>query len=97
MGIGPFRLANLKRVSSNPRAVAGAFSYIGQMINIKYYEKTGRPPGCDVIKEDWDTLIILDGCRFDTFEEMNWIDGTLESRKSRGSERLAESCMTRFT
>jgi len=88
MGIGPFRLANLKRVSSNPRAVAGAFSYIGQMINIKYYEKTGRPPGCDVIKEDWDTLIILDGCRFDTFEEMNWIDGTLESRKSRGSESL---------
>lgn len=38
-----------------------------------------------MMEEDWDNLIILDGCRYDLFEETNTIDGELEYRISPGS------------
>ncbi|RKY40302.1 MAG: hypothetical protein DRP76_02245 [Candidatus Omnitrophota bacterium] len=41
--------------------------------------------GIDVMDEDWDNLIILDACRYDTFREVNWIKGILEKKVSRGS------------
>lgn len=88
MRTGPFRLANIIRVARNPRAVLGALSFVGQELNIRYYGAVERTGGCDIIKEDWDSLIILDGCRFDLFRDVNWLDGTLEQRTSLGSESL---------
>lgn len=41
--------------------------------------------GVDVAEEDWDYLVILDACRYDVFEEENWLDGRLEKRVSKGS------------
>ena len=41
--------------------------------------------GVYVYDEEWDNLIILDACRYDTFKELNTIGGRLESRISRGS------------
>ena len=41
--------------------------------------------GVYVYDEQWDNLIILDACRYDTFKELNKIAGKLESRISRGS------------
>jgi hypothetical protein len=41
--------------------------------------------GCDVMSEDWDTLIILDACRYDTFHQLNHLEGSLEYRISQGS------------
>jgi len=41
--------------------------------------------GVYVYDQPWDNLIILDACRYDTFEELNSINGKLESRISRGS------------
>ena len=41
--------------------------------------------GLYVVDEDWDNLIILDACRYDIFEELNTIEGKLESQISRGS------------
>ncbi|WP_247009704.1 hypothetical protein [Halorientalis litorea] len=38
--------------------------------------------GVDVVEEDWDNLIILDACRFDMFEELNTIPGTLSQKRS---------------
>lgn len=38
-----------------------------------------------VMEEDWDNLLILDACRYDTFSEENWLDGSLERRVSIGS------------
>jgi len=35
-----------------------------------------------VTEEDWDNLLLLDACRYDVFSEVNWLDGTLESRIS---------------
>lgn len=41
--------------------------------------------GVDVIDEDWDTLVILDACRYELFSEENPIEGRLEKRISRGA------------
>jgi hypothetical protein len=41
--------------------------------------------GMDVFDRDWDNLIILDGCRYDLFEEHNTIAGDLEKVTSKGS------------
>jgi arylsulfatase A-like enzyme len=42
--------------------------------------------GIDIFNQDWDNLIILDGCRYDKFSEIHNFDGDLESRISRGSK-----------
>lgn len=44
------------------------------------------PEGCDLMAEEWDQLIILDGCRLDTFERHNTIEGSLETRISKGAK-----------
>ena len=41
--------------------------------------------GVNIHEEDWDNLVILDACRFDYFEKYHDLEGTLESRLSRGS------------
>ena len=54
----------------------------------RYYSYTNRLPGDYVPSEDWDNLIILDGCRFDLFKDViNSFDvpGTLEKRNSLGT------------
>lgn len=43
-----------------------------------------NPDGICIFEEDWDNLIILDACRYDTFESVSDLDGTLDSRISRG-------------
>lgn len=42
-------------------------------------------PGIDVFEADWDTLVILDACRFDYFAEVVDLPGTLTRVQSRGS------------
>lgn len=37
------------------------------------------------MEEDWDNLIILDACRYDTFRDRHELDGTLEPRISQGT------------
>lgn len=58
-------------------------------INRKYYNlinnKDYNESGSNIIDEDWDTLIILDACRYDMFSEINSIRGDLDHRISRGS------------
>lgn len=41
----------------------------------------------EVIEGDWEYLIVLDACRFDTFESVyrDYVDGDLQKRESRGS------------
>lgn len=44
--------------------------------------------GVDIFTEDWDTLVILDACRYDVFRDQNSIAGRLESRESKASETV---------
>jgi len=58
-------------------------------INRLYYRRLNTRSyniqGVDIFAEDWDTLIILDACRYDMFERIVDLRGQLESRISRGS------------
>ncbi|MFB6102263.1 MAG: hypothetical protein ABEJ73_06815 [Haloplanus sp.] len=75
------------------RRLAGGETSVRQLaahhLNRLYY--AARNPdgynadGIDVFEEDWDNLLILDACRYDSFAERSTLDGTLESRTSRGS------------
>jgi len=64
-------------ISTGKRALMKGCQLLGKLENTH--------AGVDVMGEDWDVLLILDGCRFDMFERLNTIPGTLESRRSRGS------------
>lgn len=44
-----------------------------------------NPRGTNFLKADWDNLILLDACRYDFFEEINDLEGHLESRESLGA------------
>jgi len=48
------------------------------LFNLKY-----QPNRVDILAEDWGLLIVLDACRYDMFEELNTIDGSLSKRISK--------------
>jgi len=52
------------------------------------YTRSYNTGGVDIFAEDWDTLIILDACRYDTFAEQSSLPGELQSRVSRGSNTV---------
>ncbi len=52
-------------------------------IFIKLIARKNR--GVYILDEKWDNLIILDGCRYDIFKELNNLEGILEWRISRGT------------
>lgn len=53
--------------------------------NIIFRVRNGE--GVNVMDEDWDTLVILDACRYDSFQDINIpFDGELQFRISQGSK-----------
>ena len=58
--------------------------WINQLIN----QRLRNPGDLDVMKEDWDTLILIDACRFDYFSECADLPGTLNSKQSPASMSL---------
>ncbi|WP_139173356.1 hypothetical protein [Halogranum gelatinilyticum] len=62
-----------------------------QQLNKLYYRYTNEgynSEGEDFISQDWDNLLILDACRFDSFKELNSIEGDLQAKKSRASSTV---------
>lgn len=73
-----------KKLQSNPKLLF-------RLINQQYHTKnTGSefPRGVSIFERDWDNLIILDGCRYDLFENNSTIRGDLQSVKSRGTNTV---------
>ncbi|PSP82761.1 hypothetical protein BRC96_11175 [Halobacteriales archaeon QS_6_64_34] len=61
---------------------------IGRQLNKLYYSYRGiksHPGAVNFLDEDWDNLIILDACRYDSFAEHADLPGELEHRYSLGS------------
>jgi hypothetical protein len=62
---------------------------IAYRLNKSFHTRLGTrdyySPGIDVFDSDWDTLIILDACRYDTFESVSSLQGTINQVVSRGS------------
>lgn len=46
---------------------------------------SGTGGGIDVLGADWDNLVILDACRYDVFEAIGALSGTLRRETSRGA------------
>ncbi|MWG34435.1 hypothetical protein [Halomarina oriensis] len=84
-----YSLANLRRALSDPnlllrepRRFAHSLSY---RINEFFYSRQSREEVV-LAEEDWDVLVILDGCRYDLFAGQTVVDGTLSKRYSSASE-----------
>jgi len=58
---------------------------LNRLYHMRFHTRSYNETGVDVFAEDWDTLVVLDACRFDMFEEHCPLPGRLESRVSRGS------------
>lgn len=72
----------LQRALDNPRLFARGMNRV-------YHQRGGlksqNTAGINVFDEDWDTLIVLDACRYDMFKKINEIQGELTAKKSKGS------------
>ena len=66
----------------NPRAT---IMEINKLYNRVIKNIDSNPGGVDFIERDWDNLIILDSCRYDIFEELSDLPGSLESVESKGT------------
>ena len=75
----------LRRVINTPRL-------LGRGLNRAYHRRGGlrseNTSGITVFDEDWDTLVVLDACRYDMFESTSQLDGTLSSRISKASSTV---------
>jgi hypothetical protein len=88
-----YSLSNLKKAVYNPSLLSEEVGRITGSVrpkNInkklnKFLYKDAFTNQTDVMSEDWDNLIILDGFRYDFFESNNNIDGELSSIISQGS------------
>lgn len=87
-GLGEFRRFINRITESGLRtAVSRASLYARIGLLHSYIEKKQTVLGrqaADFVAEDWDTLVLLDACRYDYFERENSLDGRLESRTSPG-------------
>lgn len=78
-------ISKIKRLLLDPSLLIGQVRWTGLKMNMKYNEYIDTRDGDAVMEEDWDNLIILDGCRYDMFADRNRIDGELQSKTSLGS------------
>lgn len=75
-------LNSLKR---NWRRPTWWFTNAIPFVLMRAYFEVMKHRGTDIVREDWDNLIILDACRYDHFERHNPLPGILESRWSKAS------------
>jgi len=77
-----YSVSSLKQGIDDPRRILQEFNRL-------YYRRLKTRPyneeGLDVFERDWDTLCILDACKYDLFEERNTLPGNLEKVVSRSS------------
>lgn len=86
MDVSRYNINTLLFALKNPSILLGELNRVCTAVNTLYNRNYKSPDGIYIMDEDWDNLILLDGCRFDTFSDVNHLDGTLESRVSRASE-----------
>lgn len=78
------RAAKIYREQGASVVAKKALRYAPIEVNNAFYRLRQDSP-TKVMEEDWDTLLILDACRYDMFEEANDLEGKLEHRISLGS------------
>lgn len=79
-----YGLDDIRRGIADPRALAREAN---RLIHTRGGRFEHNPRGVDIFEEEWDNLVILDACRYDTFTERRDqfdLPGRLESRYSLG-------------
>jgi hypothetical protein len=77
-------LRRVKRGLTEPRT---AIQHLNSLyFRLRYGEE--YEAGIDFIDRDWDNLLILDACRYDTFDEMSTLPGRLERLRSKASSTV---------
>lgn len=74
-------LETLSRVFRNPHLIP---MELNRLVYTRGWRWEYNHAGTNVLNEDWDTLLILDACRYDTFSELHSLPGTLEKATSVG-------------
>lgn len=72
----------LRRALNNPVLF---LRQINRLYHRRFDRRDYNTDGIDIFAEDWDTLCILDACRYDMFARSSELPGQLERRQSRGS------------
>jgi len=82
----------LESIREDPAFISEAITdpaLFGLGLNKTYYEFAQGAEynriGIDVLEEDWDTLVLLDACRYDVYADVTPFGGEIECRESRGS------------
>lgn len=77
-----YTLESLRQGFESPRLVAQEFN---RLYHRRLRSWSYNRAGVDVFGRDWDSLLILDACRYDLFERVSDLPGELEAVTSRGS------------
>jgi len=83
-----YDLQDLRKAISDPRLVYRKLCNPLVRLNTLYHRRFLDQSGVQVMEREWDNLLILDGCRLDTFDEVNSIEGRLETVISGGSSSV---------
>lgn len=55
------------------------------LYHTRFHHHNYNPGGIDIFEKDWDNLILLDACRYDTFKKTSDLPGSLTKVQSRGT------------
>lgn len=77
-----YGLAELKKAIDNPHLI---LREINRAYHRRLYFRPYNTSGVNIFDEDWDNLVILDACRYDTFVSETSFDENIQSRVSRGA------------
>lgn len=87
-----YTLQNLVKAARDPSEIVGEIERLKNIPVKHLHERLGKRlftskygEGIDFMERDWDTLVLLDACRYDIFERHNDIEGDLTRVISRGS------------
>jgi hypothetical protein len=81
----PLEVSTLSRLRRGTSTPAFFLRYANRLYHRRLNTRRENTAGTDVLTEDWDTLVILDACRYDMFEQHSGLPGRLEHRYSKGS------------
>jgi len=84
-----YNLTNLRRVVADPRRLRTEFAALASRLNRAVADRRNPPAeAVRVMDEEWDSLLILDACRYDLFAERHDLPGELRKVTSAGSQSL---------
>jgi len=80
----PYALSDIYDGLRDPMTFHNGLRDVNRSLNSRFFDNR-RKSSSNALSEDWDTLIILDGCRYDIFQDNHTFDGDLRPVYSQGA------------